>query len=301
MSKKASCGDAAEHAVYAPTPATQARRKDRMTYDKAAIHAVLDEGFVCHAAYADEAGQARVHPTNYWRIGEAIYLHGGHKSGLMKAIARGERLSIAVTLEDGLVLAKSAFAHSMNYRCVMLYGRGRLLSDEEKYAVIPPFIDKVAPGRSALVRPGKRKGSSGDSHRRGAAGGSGDEESLRPARRSWPGPGLASVDRGGAGAVSVNRERLSHQCERSRALPPHHHRGHHSVDDCARSCVGQFSDEADEPAIGQAAGWFASPDCHSALQLLVRSHGREPADLIHSRGSHALAAGQEAIHQHPHE
>ncbi|EKV29960.1 Pyridoxamine 5'-phosphate oxidase [Caenispirillum salinarum AK4] len=143
----------AERPAYARSPATTARRKDRMTYDKEAVHAVLDEGFVCHAAYVDEAGQARVHPTNYWRIGEAIYLHGGHKSGLMKAIARGERLSIAVTLEDGLVLAKSAFAHSMNYRCVMLYGRGRLLSDEEKYAVVPPFIDKVEPGRGALVRP----------------------------------------------------------------------------------------------------------------------------------------------------
>ncbi|WP_404379330.1 pyridoxamine 5'-phosphate oxidase family protein [Caenispirillum salinarum] len=145
--------DGAERPIYAPTPATKARRKDRMTYDKAAVHAVLDEGYVCHVAYVDEAGQARVHPTNFWRIGEAIYLHGGHKSGLMKAIARGERLSIAVTLEDGLVLAKSAFAHSMNYRCVMLYGRGRLLSDEEKYVVVPSFIDKVEAGRSALVRP----------------------------------------------------------------------------------------------------------------------------------------------------
>lgn len=145
--------DGTERPIYAPTPATKARRSARMTYEKEAVHAVLDEGYVCHAAYVDEAGQARVHPTNYWRIGEAIYLHGGHKSGLMKAIARGERLSIAVTLEDGLVLAKSAFAHSMNYRCVMLYGRGRLLSDEEKYAVVPPFIDKVEAGRAAKVRP----------------------------------------------------------------------------------------------------------------------------------------------------
>lgn len=152
LSEGAVCNDA-ERSVYPPTPATIARRKDRMTYDKAAVHAVLDEGLVCHVAYIDEAGQARVHPTNYWRIGEAIYLHGGHKSGLMRAIGRGERLSIAVTLEDGLVLAKSAFAHSMNYRCVMLYGRGRLLSDAEKHAVVTPFIDKMEAGRGAMVRP----------------------------------------------------------------------------------------------------------------------------------------------------
>jgi nitroimidazol reductase NimA-like FMN-containing flavoprotein (pyridoxamine 5'-phosphate oxidase superfamily) len=146
-------GERDDAPVYARTPATTARRKARMSYDKSAVHAVLDEGLVCHAAYVDENGMARVHPTNYWRIGETIYLHGGHKSGLMRAIARGERVSLAVTLEDGLVLAKSAFAHSMNYRCVMAFGTARLLSDDEKYAVVPPFIDKVCDGRSAQVRP----------------------------------------------------------------------------------------------------------------------------------------------------
>lgn len=142
------------HPSYGPTPLTRARRKDRMTYDAAAVHAVLDEALICHVGFLDDAGRARVMPTNFWRVGGAVYLHGGHKSHLMRAIAAGAELSVAVTLVDAKVLARSAFAHSMNYRSVILYGRGRLLTDRaEKAAVVPPFVDKMVPGRGAVARP----------------------------------------------------------------------------------------------------------------------------------------------------
>lgn len=145
---------AAEAPAYAQTPLTCARRRDRMTYDAEAVHAVLDEALICHVGFCDAAGRARVMPTNFWRVGRAVYLHGGHKSHLMQAVAAGADLSVAVTLVDGMVLARSAFAHSMNYRSVILYGRGRLLEDPaEKAAVVPPFIDKMVPGRGAVARP----------------------------------------------------------------------------------------------------------------------------------------------------
>lgn len=143
----------ADPSVYDRSPLTTARRKERMSYDADAVHAVLDEALVCHVAFLDDDGRARVMPTNFWRIGRSVYIHGGHKSHLMQAVAAGRELSVAVTLIDGMVLARSAFHHSMNYRSVILYGRGRLLETHEKAAVVPPFIDKMVPGRGAVARP----------------------------------------------------------------------------------------------------------------------------------------------------
>lgn len=139
--------------AYAKTTRTTGRRRDRMSYDRAAVHAVLDEALLCHVGFVDDEGQPHVIPMSHWRVGEALYLHGGKASRIMKLLAAGAPVCVTVTLLDGLVLARSAFSHSMNYRSVVIYGRCTAVEDAaEKDRVLAPLTDKMVPGRAAVAR-----------------------------------------------------------------------------------------------------------------------------------------------------
>ncbi len=135
-----------------PTPRSTVHRVPRRAnYDRAVIDAILDEGLVAHVGIVD-GGQPFVLPMVYARVGDALYLHGAIASRLMKTATRAP-LSAAVTLVDGLVLARSAFHHSMNYRSVVVVGEGRLVAGDEKRRALDAIVDKVGAGRSQLARP----------------------------------------------------------------------------------------------------------------------------------------------------
>src|ERR671934_333094 len=142
--------------MYRPTERTTVRRlPERAAYDRQTVHAILDEGFVCHVAFAID-GQPYALPTGYARVGEMLYLHGS--SGSRLGLRPGLDVCVTVTLLDGVVLARAAFHHSFQYRSVVALGRTRLVTDpEEKDAALRAFVEHVVPGRSADVRPGSRK------------------------------------------------------------------------------------------------------------------------------------------------
>lgn len=128
------------------------RRAGRGRYGRATIDAILDEGFVGHAAFAID-GQPYVLPMLYARAGDHVYLHGSPLSRLIGTAAAGVPLCFAVTLIDGLVLARSAFHHSVNYRSVTLFGTGRPLADAgEREAALTALVEHVVPGRTADAR-----------------------------------------------------------------------------------------------------------------------------------------------------
>jgi nitroimidazol reductase NimA-like FMN-containing flavoprotein (pyridoxamine 5'-phosphate oxidase superfamily) len=134
------------------TDKTQIRRlPERGVKDRAMIDAILDEGFVCHAAYVTE-GRPVVIPTLYARDGDRLLLHGSNSMGLARAVRSGSPLSVAVTHVDGLVVARSAFHSSANYRSVVVHGIGRLLEGEEKQIALDRVINRVIPGRLADLR-----------------------------------------------------------------------------------------------------------------------------------------------------
>jgi len=142
----------------APKPATapSARSRvvrvgDRGHYDAATLHAILDAGYVCHVGFVQD-GQPMVIPTAYWREGDHLYIHGSTKSRMAMALATGIPASVAVTLLDGLVLARSAFHHSMNYRSVVAMGVFEKIPDAHKMAALEAFTERVAPGRWAEIR-----------------------------------------------------------------------------------------------------------------------------------------------------
>src|SRR5512132_4630107 len=140
---------------YQPTERTRVRRlPERAAYDRDTVHAILDEGFICHVGFV-AGGQPFVVPTGYARVGETVYLHGSTGSRL--GLRPGMDVCVTVTLVDGLVLARSAFHHSMNYRSVMAIGRTRpVLDPEEKEAALRALVEHIVPGRSAEVRGGDR-------------------------------------------------------------------------------------------------------------------------------------------------
>ncbi|MFI7487531.1 bifunctional pyridoxamine 5'-phosphate oxidase family protein/GNAT family N-acetyltransferase [Micromonospora echinaurantiaca] len=145
--------------MYPPTPRTTASRtRDRMSYDRAAAHAVLDEAYHCALGFTVD-GEPRVLPTLHVRLGDTLYLHGSTGSRPLLA-ARGDGLPVcvAVTLLDGLVYGRSQFHHSANYRSVVAHGTARLVADErEKAAVLTALVEKVGAGRSADSRPPSRR------------------------------------------------------------------------------------------------------------------------------------------------
>src|ERR1700723_1483447 len=129
---------------FTPTPRTKVQRlPDRGKYDRETVHAILDQGFVCHVGFVVE-GQPFVIPTNYARIGEMLYLHGSSASRMLKMLGGGVNICVTVTHVDGLVLARSAFHHSVNYRSVVALGVASLVTDPtEKFAVMKGLIDHV--------------------------------------------------------------------------------------------------------------------------------------------------------------
>ena len=141
-------------AVLPVTDRTRVRRHpERGVFDRAALYTILDEGFVCHVAFAVD-GQPYAIPTGYARLGDALYLHGSAASRMVRQLSSGLEVCVTVTLVDGLVLARSAFHHSMNYRSAVVLGRARLVTDrDEKYAALRAFTDQVVPGRWGEVRP----------------------------------------------------------------------------------------------------------------------------------------------------
>jgi nitroimidazol reductase NimA-like FMN-containing flavoprotein (pyridoxamine 5'-phosphate oxidase superfamily) len=128
------------------------RLPERGVRDIEAINSILDEGFVCHAAYVTD-DRPVVIPTLYARDDHRLLLHGSNSMGLARAVRSGSPLSVAVTHVDGLVVARSAFNSSANYRSVVVHGMGRLLDGREKSAALDTVIDKVLPGRRADLRP----------------------------------------------------------------------------------------------------------------------------------------------------
>ena len=143
--------DLYQRTEYRRTERTQARRlPERAAYDRATVHAILDEGFICHVGFVAD-GQPYVIPTGYARVGETVYLHGSTGSRL--GLRPGMDVCVTVTLLDGLVLARSAFHHSMNYRSVMALGRTQAVLDpEEKEAALRALVEHIVPGRADEVR-----------------------------------------------------------------------------------------------------------------------------------------------------
>jgi nitroimidazol reductase NimA-like FMN-containing flavoprotein (pyridoxamine 5'-phosphate oxidase superfamily) len=136
------------------TDRTRVRRlPDRGAYDRETIDAILDTAFVCHVGIVD-GGSPVVIPTAYARVGDHVILHGSAKSRLLQALATGAPACLTVTHVDGFVMARSAFHHSINYRSVVLFGRGEaILDDVEKHAALEAFMERLHPGRWREVRP----------------------------------------------------------------------------------------------------------------------------------------------------
>jgi nitroimidazol reductase NimA-like FMN-containing flavoprotein (pyridoxamine 5'-phosphate oxidase superfamily) len=139
--------------AYTPTPRTKVRRlSKRAVYDKAQVHGILDEGFLCHVGFSHE-DQPYVIPTLYARSGESLYVHGSGASRMLKTLAQGVDICVTVTLVDGYVLARSAFHHSMNYRSVTVLGRARLVTEtSEKLAALRLITEHIVPERWDEVR-----------------------------------------------------------------------------------------------------------------------------------------------------
>ena len=114
------------------TDRSQIRRKpERGVYDREAIYAILDEALICHVGFVEDA-RPYVIPINFARVGDTIVLHGAKASRLLKHIGAGHAVCVEATLVDGLVLARSVFNHSVNYRSVVLFGSGRLLEEDQE-------------------------------------------------------------------------------------------------------------------------------------------------------------------------
>jgi uncharacterized protein len=139
--------------TYTPTQRTKVRRlSKRAVYDKAQVHAILDEGFLCHVGFT-QGSHPFVIPTLYARSGDTIYMHGSGASRMLKTLAQGVDVCVTVTLVDAYVLARSAFHHSMNYRSVTVLGRARLVAEEaEKMEALRVITDHIVPGRWDEVR-----------------------------------------------------------------------------------------------------------------------------------------------------
>jgi nitroimidazol reductase NimA-like FMN-containing flavoprotein (pyridoxamine 5'-phosphate oxidase superfamily) len=137
-----------------PTPRTTVRRlPDRARYDRETIHAILDEGLVCHVGFV-EGGQPFVIPSAYARVGDRLVIHGSAASRMVKAMAGGAPACVTVTLLDGLVLARSGFHHSMNFRSVVVVGTATEVTEPaEKRRALDAIVEHVVPGRVASVRP----------------------------------------------------------------------------------------------------------------------------------------------------
>lgn len=157
----ASSGPSTPPAAYAPTDRTvPSRSRDRARYDRETVHSILDQAYVCHLAFVRD-GAPVVLPTLFGRVGEALYLHGSTGSRPLLAAGKadpGLPVCVTVTHVDGLVLARSAFHHSLNYRSVVVHGTAYQVTDEEECrTALDALVDQVVPGRSADSRPANAK------------------------------------------------------------------------------------------------------------------------------------------------
>lgn len=141
----------------APSERTRIRRiPTNAAYDTATLHAIVDAAYLCHIAFADDKG-AHCIPTACWREDDHLYIHGSNGSRMLKRLTDSE-CCVTITHLDGLVLARSAFNHSMNYRSAMVYGRFEVVSDEaQRHRALENFMEHLAPGRQAEIRPGSDK------------------------------------------------------------------------------------------------------------------------------------------------
>ncbi|MFF3366609.1 pyridoxamine 5'-phosphate oxidase family protein [Streptomyces misionensis] len=150
-----------QSAVYTPTDRTvPTRSAERAAYDKELVHAILDEGYVCHLGFVRD-GAPVVLPTLYGRVGERLYLHGSTGSRPLRMAGApdpGLAVCVTVTHVDGLVLARSAFHHSINYRSVVVHGTAYQVTDpEERRLALDALVDHVVPGRAADSRPANKR------------------------------------------------------------------------------------------------------------------------------------------------
>jgi uncharacterized protein len=145
---------------YQPGPrSTPTRLRERARYDRVTVHQVLDEAYICHLGFVAD-GEPVVLPTIHARVGERLYLHSstGSRPARLAASSGGLPVCVTVTLLDGLVLARSAFHHSMNYRSVVVRGTARLVMEPaERQAALAAVVDHVVPGRYADCRPPSAK------------------------------------------------------------------------------------------------------------------------------------------------
>ena len=139
--------------TFNQTERTKLKRLPKRGYfDRETVYGILDEGFICHVGFAPE-GQPFVIPTGYARVGDTLYIHGSQASRMLRTLSDGVDACVTVTIIDGLVLARSAFHHSMNYRSVVIFGRAALVEDrEEKYAALLALSEHIVRGRWADVR-----------------------------------------------------------------------------------------------------------------------------------------------------
>jgi nitroimidazol reductase NimA-like FMN-containing flavoprotein (pyridoxamine 5'-phosphate oxidase superfamily) len=135
------------------TKKTKIRRlPKRGNYDRGVLNSILDEAFICHVGFAVD-GQPYVIPTGFARVGEHLYIHGSAASRMLRAVAGGIDVCVTVTLIDGLVLARSAFHHSINYRSVVVLGKATMVDDpSEKDKALEAITEHIVPGRWADVR-----------------------------------------------------------------------------------------------------------------------------------------------------
>jgi nitroimidazol reductase NimA-like FMN-containing flavoprotein (pyridoxamine 5'-phosphate oxidase superfamily) len=136
----------------ARSPTRIRRLPEKAVEDRAAIDSILDEGYVCHVAYLLD-GRPVVIPTLYVRDGDTVLLHGSKSAGIASAARRGSPLSVAVTLVDGLVVARTGFESSVNYRSVVIHGMGAVLDGVEHRRALDLMVEGLIPGRLAEIRP----------------------------------------------------------------------------------------------------------------------------------------------------
>lgn len=145
------------HALSPTSRSTVRRGKKRARGDRADLHAVLDAGLICHLG-VDVDGAPRVVPTGYGRHGNVVYLHGSTGARHLRRAAEGAEVCVTVTLLDGIVYSRAAFHHSANYRCAMIHGRARDVTDpDEKWSALRSITEHLAPGSWEYARQPNRR------------------------------------------------------------------------------------------------------------------------------------------------
>ncbi len=144
--------------MTAPSDRTEIRRlPERAVYDRESIHAIVDEALICHVGFLADASPVVI-PTIHARIGDTLYFHGSPASRMLRGMKKGMEVSIAITLLDGLVVARTPFHQSLNYRSVIVFGEARLVDDlDEKQLALKAVTDHVTPGRWEDSRPPSEK------------------------------------------------------------------------------------------------------------------------------------------------